>query len=173
MRWQELARSLHRNHRLRCRSMSLDCLHEFEAQADLITLGKRGETAEFASRHLGANLERIIRASYKPCLVTSRQFKPIERLLLAYDGSPSCKKMFNFLVDSSAFKGLELYIVFEAVCCPIEGNPEVAIAQCTAENNIDLLMMGAYGHNRIRHLAIGSTTTQILRSSHIPVLLFR
>lgn len=177
----------------------VDCLHEFEAQADLIILGKRGETAEFASRHLGANLERIIRASYKPCLVTSRQFKPIERLLLAYDGSPSCKKMLNFLVDSSAFKGLELYIVtvaksvsdetalarideakqqalsggFEAVCCPIEGHPEVAIAQCAAENNIDLLMMGAYGHNRIRHLAIGSTTTQVLRSSHIPVLLFR
>ena len=177
----------------------VDCLHEFEAQADLIILGKRGESAEFASGHLGSNLERIIRASYKPCLVTSKQFKPIERLLLAYDDSPSCKKMLQFLVDSSAFKGLQLYIVtvakssrdekaiariefakqqarsggFEPICCSIEGNPEIAIAQCAEENKIDLLMMGAYGHNRIRHLVIGSTTTQILRSSNIPVLLFR
>jgi nucleotide-binding universal stress UspA family protein len=35
------------------------------------------------------------------------------------------------------------------------------------------VLMGAYGHSRIRHLVIGSTTTQILRSSNIPVLVFR
>jgi nucleotide-binding universal stress UspA family protein len=177
----------------------VDIFHEFEAQADLIMLGKRGEAAEFASGHLGANLERIIRASHKPCLVTSRQFKPIERLLLAYDGSPSGQKMLRFLVESPAFKGLELFIVtvaknaedqtaiarieeakhqaqaagFEPVCCLIEGNPETAIAQYAEEKDISLLLMGAYGHSRIRHLVIGSTTAQLLRSSHIPVLLFR
>jgi len=177
----------------------VDSFHEFEAQADLIILGKRGETAEFASGHLGTNLERIVRASHKPCLVTSRQFKPIERLLFAYDGSPSSQKMLRFLTESPAFQGLELDIVtvaknaddqtaiaqledakhqvqtagFEPVCCLIEGNPEAAIAQYAEENNISLLLMGAYGHNRIRHLVIGSTTAQILRSSHIPVLLFR
>lgn len=177
----------------------VDIFHEFEAQADLIMLGKRGEAAEFASGHLGANLERIIRASHKPCLVTSRQFKPIERLLFAYDGSPSGQKMLRFLGESSAFKGLELYIVtvakntedkiaiawieearhqaqaagFEPICCLIEGNPETAIAQYAEENNISLLLMGAYGHSRIRYLVIGSTTAQLLRSSHIPVLLFR
>lgn len=177
----------------------VDCFHEFEAHSDLIVLGKRGETAEFASGHLGANLERIVRSSHKPCLITSRQFRPIERLLLAYDGSSSCKKMLQFLVDSPVFKGLELYIVtvaksvedatatsridearhqartggFEPVCCLIEGNPEAAIAQYSEESNIDLLMMGAYGHSRLRHLVIGSTTAQMLRSSHIPVLLFR
>jgi len=177
----------------------VDSFHEFEAQADLIMLGKRGEAAEFASGHLGANLERIVRASHKPCLVTSRQFKPIERLLFAYDGSPSGQKMLRFLTESPAFQGLELDIItvaknaddqtaiarleaakhqvqtagFEPVCCLIEGNPEAAIAQYAEENNISLLLMGAYGHNRIRHLVIGSTTAQILRSSHIPVLLFR
>ena len=41
------------------------------------------------------------------------------------------------------------------------------------EKNIDFLLMGAYGHNRIRYLVIGSTTAQMLRSSRIPVLLFR
>ncbi len=61
----------------------VDNFHEFEASADLIILGKRGENAKFASGHLGANLERIVRASHKPCLITSRRFKPIERLLLA------------------------------------------------------------------------------------------
>lgn len=177
----------------------VDIFHKFEANADLIVLGKRGEAAEFASGHLGANLERIVRASHKPCLVTSRHFKPIERLLFAYDGSPSGQKILRFLTESPGFKGLELYIVtvtknvedqtaiariedarhqaqtagFDPVCCLIEGNSETAIAEYAEENNISLLLMGAYGHSRIRHLVIGSTTAQLLRSSHIPVLLFR
>lgn len=177
----------------------VDCLEQFEASCDLIVLGKRGQAAEFASGHLGANLERIVRSSHKPCLVTSRQFKPIKRVLIAYDGSPSCQKILQFMVDSSVFEGLELHIVtvaksateqtaiariesakqlaqqagFKPVCSVIEGHSEKAISNYVSEQDISLLLMGAYGHSRIRHLVIGSTTAQMLRSSHIPVLLFR
>lgn len=177
----------------------VDCLAEFEDSCDLIVLGKRGEAAEFASGHLGANLERIVRSSHKPCLVTSRQFKPIERILIAYDGSVSSQKILQFIKDSSIFKGLEVHIVtvaksaaeqkaiaqiesakewlqqagFEPVCSVIEGHSEKAISNYVTEQDISLLIMGAYGHSRIRHLVIGSTTAQMLRSSHIPVLLFR
>ena len=177
----------------------VDCLEKFEASCDLVVLGKRGEAAEFASGHLGANLERIVRSSHKPCLVTSRHFKPIERILIAYDGSPSSQKILQFIADSSIFVGLELHIVtvaksaadetaiaqiesvkqwlkkagFKSVCSVIEGHSEQAISNYVAEQDINLLLMGAYGHSRIRHLVIGSTTAQMLRSSHIPVLLFR
>ncbi|MEM8723607.1 MAG: universal stress protein [Cyanobacteria bacterium P01_G01_bin.39] len=177
----------------------VDCLEKFEDDCDLIVLGKRGEAAEFASGHLGANLERIVRSSHKPCLVTSRQFKPIERVLIAYDASPSSQKILQFIADSSIFTGLELHIVtvaksaadqpaiarmesakqvlqqagFEPVCSVIEGHSEKAISNYVSEQDISLLLMGAYGHSRIRHLVIGSTTAQMLRNSHIPVLLFR
>lgn len=177
----------------------VDRFAEFESTADLIILGKRGEAAEQASGHLGANLERIIRASHKPCLVTSRKFQPIERLLLAYDGSPSSEKMLTFVLSSPAFQGLALHIItvsksardekaiarldgakrqlaaagIEATCALIEGHSEQAISQYSKDQQIHLLAMGAYGHSRIRHLVIGSTTAQILRSSNIPVLVFR
>lgn len=177
----------------------VDVLPEIETAADLIVLGKRGEAAEFASGHLGANLERIVRSSHKPCLVTSRQYKPIERVLLAYDGSPTGRQILQFLVDSTAFKGLALHILtvaksaedvaasdrleyaaqqarsagFDPQSRRAEDNPETAIAQYIEQKGIDLLLMGAYGNSRIRHLVIGSTTAQILRSSHIPVLVFR
>lgn len=177
----------------------VDSFHKFEADSDLIILGKRGEAAEFASGHLGANVERIARASHKPCLVTSRHYKPIEKLLLAYDGSKSCQRMLEFLVRSPAFKGLELHILtaakkaedadaiahlkvaemqaqaagFSPICAVLPGDPEKVIADYVEGHDISLLLMGAYGHSRIRHLVIGSTTIQLLRSSHIPVLLFR
>lgn len=177
----------------------VDCLAQFEASCDLIVLGKRGEAAEFASGHLGANLERIVRSSHKPCLVTSRQFKPIEKVLVAYDASPSSQKILQFIANYPIFQGLELHIVtvvkssteskaiaqlesakqlaqevgFTPVCSVVTGHPEKAIANYITEQDISLLVMGAYGHSRIRHLVIGSTTAQMLRSSHIPVLLLR
>ncbi len=177
----------------------VDIFHRFEAESDLIILGKRGEAADFASDHLGSNMERIARASHKPCLITPRNYKPIQRLLLAYDGSDSCQKILNFLVTSPAFTGLELHIVsvgkkgddetaksnlkvaqmqaqsagFQPLCEMIPGIPEKVIAQYIEAHDISLLMMGAYGHSRIRHLVVGSTTMQLLRSSSIPVLLFR
>jgi nucleotide-binding universal stress UspA family protein len=38
---------------------------------------------------------------------------------------------------------------------------------------VDLLVMGAYGHGRIRSLVVGSTTTAMVRRCKIPVLMFR
>lgn len=177
----------------------VDIFHKFETESDLIILGKRGEAAEFASGHLGANVERIGRASHKPCLVTSRHYKPIEKLLLSYDGSKSCQKMLDFLVTSPVFEGLKLHILtvakkaedehaiahlkvaqmqaqsagFDPICEVIPGEPEPEICKYVDRHDIDLLLMGAYGHSRIRHLVLGSTTLQLLRRSHIPVLLFR
>jgi nucleotide-binding universal stress UspA family protein len=177
----------------------VDCFHEFEKDSDLIILGKRGEAADFAPGHLGANVDRIVRSSHKPCLVTPRDFKPIDRILVAYDGSITGKKILQFLVENPFFKNLKLHLLkvtkndsyqrantrldegkkrlqeagFEPVCSVIEGEPEKAIANYITQHDISLLLMGAYGHSRIRHLVIGSTTAQLLRSSNIPVLLFR
>ena len=176
----------------------VDCLEKFEAGCDLVVIGKRGEAAEFASEHLGANIERIVRSSHKSCLVTSDRFKPIERVLIAYDGSPTSQKILQFIA-SSIFEGLELHILtvtestadqkaiakiesakqlaqqagFEPVCSLLEGHSEEAISNYVSDRDISLLLMGAYGHRRIRHLVIGTTTAQMLRSSQIPVLLFR
>lgn len=182
----------------------VDYLEELETEADLIVLGQRGEAADFASGHLGANVERIVRASAKSCLVSPRQFRPIERLLLAYDGSESSRRMLDFVAHSPLFQGLELHLVtavphtaskakleamavanleaakalaqaagFEPICSVAEGNPEAVIAQYSEANQIDLLVIGAYGHSRVRYLVIGSTTAQVLRRTAIPVLVFR
>ena len=62
---------------------------------------------------------------------------------------------------------------YAPVCQMLHGTAEDQIASYVAGNGIDLLMMGAYGHSRIRYLIIGSTTTEMIRSCTIPVMLFR
>lgn len=176
----------------------VDLFHQLEKNADLIILGKRGENANFATEHLGSNMERIVRSSHKPCLVTPREFQPVKKILLAYDGGKSCHKAIEYLSQSPVFKGLELHVItvdtgntekannylnsaqktleeagFKPVLKLLTGRPEAEMEKYVELNTIDLLIMGAYGHSRIRHLIIGSTTAQMLRGSHIPVLLFR
>ena len=176
----------------------VDLFHELEQKSDLIILGKRGENANFATEHLGANFERIIRSSHKPCLVTPREFQPVQRVLLAYDGGKSCQKALSYLSQSPIYKDLELHVVtvdtgntqkaterittaqhilqqanYAPIAKLLAGDPETEIEQYITSHNINLLTMGAYGHSRIRNLIIGSTTAQMLRNSHIPVLLFR
>lgn len=176
----------------------VDLFHELEQDSDLVILGKRGENANFATEHLGANLERIVRSSHKPCLVTPREFQTVKKILFAYDGGKSCQKAIAYLSQSPVFKGLDLHIItvdtgntdkanknlssaqqtmeqvgFKPTLKLLTGNPEAEMEKYVVDNDIDFLIMGAYGHSRIRRLIIGSTTAQMLRNSHIPVLLFR
>ena len=53
------------------------------------------------------------------------------------------------------------------------GQAETVICEEIKTGNIDLLLMGAYGHSRIRNLIIGSTTTEMIHTCKIPVMLFR
>lgn len=178
----------------------VDSLGDLEKDAAFVLLGKRGERSGFATEHLGSTVERVVRASSRPCLVTSRSFQPIQKMLLAYDGGKSCLKAADFLAGSDDFKDIELHIVivaedagseesasntlrtaesrlkdagYSTVCHMLHGIPEEAIAEYVASQKINLLIMGAYGHSRIRRLFIGSTTTEMIRRCLVPVMLFR
>lgn len=178
----------------------VDSLGDLEKDAEFVLLGKRGERSQFATEHLGSTVERVVRASGKPCLVTSRSFQNIQRMVVAYDGGKSCQKAIAFLARSSAFKDIELHLVivaedsgeeetalrhlkqaeetcreagFAPVCQMLHGAPEDKIAEYVASEKVNLLIMGAYGHSRIRRLLIGSTTTEMIRRCLVPVMLFR
>ena len=61
----------------------------------------------------------------------------------------------------------------EAEASIMQGQPEAVIAQAVESDGIDLLVMGAHGHSRVRGLIIGSTTTGMVRSCKIPIALCR
>lgn len=174
-------------------------LEQDDPEVDIVLLGKRGENANFATEHLGSTMERVVRASAKPCMVTSRKFKEPKKVLFAYDGSESCKKALDFLTRSKTLNALELHVVtvdegreeaeaakrlqeaeaflnkagIDAKCQVLTGVAETVIGDYVESQSMDMLIMGAYGHSRIRYLIIGSTTTDLIRRCHVPVLLFR
>lgn len=175
----------------------LEAVQEAEPDLRAIVIGKRGEGADFAAGHLGSNLERIVRGSKVPVFVASRAFRPIGRVLVAYDGSPSAMKAVERMSKSPVFEGLGITLLhvdnggapiggrmddavralgaagLTATARTVGGEPEDALQAVVASEGFDLLVMGAYGHSRIRNLIIGSTTTAMVQAVRIPVLLYR
>lgn len=177
----------------------VDSLGDLEESSDLVVIGKRGENANFAADHLGSTMERVVRSSSKPCLVTSRKYKNVKKVLVAYQDVDSCHAAVDFLASTPAMKKLEIHLVSVAttdeeavvlgelkaaegklleagikpICQMLHGMTSQAIVEYSKEMEIDMLAMGAYGHSRIRHLIIGSTTTELLRECRLPALLFR
>ncbi|MEO1089131.1 MAG: universal stress protein [Pseudomonadota bacterium] len=175
----------------------LEALAEREPNADLVVVGKRGEAADFAKLHLGSNLERMLRAARLPVLIAARAFRPIERLMIAFDGRSSALKAVAEVSRSPLFKGLEAMLVsagertatleakvdaaaadlraagLAATVEIIPGPAIKAIPEATARERIDLVVMGAYGHSRLRTLAIGSTTSEVIRDCLVPILVYR
>lgn len=175
----------------------VEAVADVEADARVILIGKRGEAADFAKGHLGSNLERIVRASHKPVFVASRAYKQISKVLVAYDGGASAMKAVDHIARSPLFQGLSVHIVtvggaspevtkgladakamlkaagIEAETSVLPGQPEAALAKLVDEAQFDMLVMGAYGHSRIRSLIIGSTTTAMIRACKVPVVLMR
>lgn len=172
-------------------------MEELEDDADLIVIGKRGEQSHLNMEHLGSNLERVVRSTKKPVLVASREFKPVKKILIAFDGGSSAIKAVEHIVRSEMFKGLEFQLIqvgtesnlnckplwgavaalreagFNAESEVISGQPDTVISEAVEKDSYDLLVMGAYGHSRIRNLIIGSTTTQMIGSCKVPIMLFR
>jgi nucleotide-binding universal stress UspA family protein len=175
----------------------VEAIGEIEGEARVIVIGKRGEAADFAKGHLGSNLERIVRESHRPVFVAARAFKPIEHVLVAYDGGASAMKAVDHISRSPLFAGLAVTVVtvgsetpeinkglsdakallkaagIEAETRVVPGQPETELGKLVEEDGFGMVVMGAYGHSRIRTLVIGSTTTEMVRSCKVPVVLMR
>lgn len=175
----------------------VDTILAKEDTGDLIVIGKRGEAADFAKLHLGSNLERVIRSSHKPVFVANREFKPVEKALIAFDGGQSSLKAVDYLTRNDlltdipvtlAFAGVETAEVrqslanakatltgggFNAQIVIHKGKPEETLGRLVEDDAFDLVIMGAYGHSRIRNLIIGSTTSEMIRTCKVPILLIR
>ncbi|MCU4653437.1 universal stress protein [Roseibacterium sp. SDUM158016] len=175
----------------------VEAIAEIEAEARVIVVGKRGEAADFAKGHLGSNLERIVRAAHRPVFVASRAFRPIGKVLVAYDGGRSAMKAVDHIARSPLFAGLSVTVVtvgsdtaaarqglgdaaallkaagIEAETRLVPGQPDAELGRMVENEGFGMVVMGAYGHSRIRSLVIGSTTTEMVRSCKVPVVLMR
>lgn len=177
----------------------VDSLRELESQADLIVLGKRGENANYATEHLGSMMERVARSTQLPCFIVSREYRKIGKVLLAVKSVKTSQKTLEYISQYTGILELEIHVVSiasdneeaealkvlnyaektlkEAGCKAafqmLHGFPSQTITGYVERNGIDLIVMGASAHSRIRHLILGSTVMEILKDCRLASLLVR
>jgi nucleotide-binding universal stress UspA family protein len=175
----------------------VDTLVEFEPHTRLLVLGRHGEDSASAYAHLGSHVEQVIRALHRPILVTLGEFRVPQKIMLAFDGSSTTRKGVEMLAGSPLFNDLELHLVLvgadtddhreqlnwasttleqsgiKAQTAIVPGEVDKVLPEYQQSHGIDLMVMGAYGHSRIRQLLVGSTTTAMIRDARVPLLILR
>ncbi len=176
----------------------VDCIAEQQSDMRVLVMGKQGAGETHPGRQVGTHLESVIRTLHRPILVSTGTFKAPERVLFAFDGSQTSRKGIERLVSSPLLTGLQIDILlvgadtvehkeqvkwaastltaagFRVPGTAIRaGEVDEVIQHYCQHEKIDLLVMGAYGHSRIRQFLVGSTTTSMITKSTIPLLILR
>lgn len=175
-----------------------ESLVEMEDEIRVLVLGIRGEDHEDRQRSIGAQLETVIRSMHRPVLVVNTPFvEAPRRIMIAYDGSEAARKAVDMVVGSPLFRGMGCHLVhvakagdddaslldeaagrlrdagLDTTAASIGGDFEEALTRYQAEHGIQMIVMGAFGHGRLRELLFGSRTARMLMASNIPLLLLR
>lgn len=172
----------------------VETLAELEPETRLLVMGRQGEQSQRHAEQIGSQLESAIRTVHCPVLVALPTFRAPERFLLAYDGSATAHAALERVVASPLLQGLTCHLVmvggtqqarlesaavllqqagFATVVKCLPGDDVAALADYADANAIDLLIMGAYGHSRIRRFFIGSNTATLLHRTRVPLLILR
>lgn len=175
----------------------IDAVAAQDNDAAMIVIGKRSETADQATGHFGSNIERILCATSTPVLVAARNFTPIAKVLVAFDGEVSANAAIDHIAQSPLYAGLAVDVISVGTATAglrkglaeaearlaaagirvetgvIPGSPESALVRLVDEANFDLVVIGAYGPSRLASRIIGATATALIHGCKASVMLIR
>ncbi|SIT69315.1 Nucleotide-binding universal stress protein, UspA family [Ectothiorhodosinus mongolicus] len=170
---------------------------DMQEEARLIVVGKQGKDGDMVEQHVGSHLESLIRTMTRPVLVAPLAFNQPERFMIAYDGSAAAQKVLDKVATSPLLKGLEAHVLmvaedngdnrakldharsalaaqgFDVQVALRQGAVTDVVCAYRQEQDIQLLAMGAFGHSLLRRWFVGSTTTDMIMRSPIPLLIVR
>ena len=163
--------------------------------ADLIVLGRAGEHGPWLEGLLGSTTEAVVRRAHGPVLVTGLDAFDCQKLLVAYDGSDFARHALRIGAEWAVHLNAAMHVLsmggdtarqrldeaqeylaaceIEVILEHREGEASEGIVQYAAQCGAGLLVMGAYGHGKMRELVLGSRTSYALNHAPCPVLLVR
>jgi len=175
----------------------LDAVSAVEDKTRLFVIGRQGEGHGVQQSSIGSQVETMVRAMHTPLLVATGKFSQPRNYMLAYDGSKTADDALRRIAKSPLLANIPGHVVMvgdnneknrqqlEQGCAVlldnghhieahlIQGNVSDSLTAFREDLCIELMVMGAYGHSRIREFIVGSNTTKMLAMSTVPVLILR
>lgn len=175
----------------------VDEIEQYDDYCQLLVMGRQGANENEDAARLGSHVEHVIRTTDKPTLLTWERFSEPKKVMLAFDGSETCRKGVDMLANSTLFKGIECHLVMvadpdphnleqlevarlqlevaglRAVSALLQGEVKKHLLNYQEQHDMDLVIMGAYGHSRIRQWLLGSITDLMLQESSRTLLILK
>ncbi len=165
---------------------------------DLVVLSLQYPPGQQPRQRLGHHFNQLIRRCPRPIMaIPTRATGAMDRLLLAYDGSPKADEALFVAAYFKLRRPLTLTIVtvvtektgpaaleraktylaeqgIEDVTFILREKPiAAAILDTAVTHNINYLIIGGFGFQPVKHMFLGSTVDKILREFHYPILICR
>lgn len=167
---------------------------------DMVVVSRTGYNRVANTREtVDALVAPVIRNSVRPVLVAGSEFRngaEVRNILVAYDGSTHAARALWVAAELAARPGVHCDLITVAhseetgwdILAPAEefllhhgvepekkvfvgSKPSTVICDLVASGEVDIVIMGAYGHSPIREVLFGSTTERILAHCAANVIL--
>jgi nucleotide-binding universal stress UspA family protein len=167
-------------------------------QADLIVVGRDGQHAAFRTGLIGSTANGVIRKTAKSALVVPAGAQLSGPIVLAFDGSSGSRIGASLAVHIATRLGEPIHVFVDSkdkgravgrfdevrglvgsLPVPVReisstlGRPDVKVVDAAREVRAGLIVMGAFGRNRITQYFLGSNSAAVVRTSPIAVLVAR
>ncbi len=164
---------------------------------DLVILHLAHPPQPQITSRLGSGLRDLIQRCPRPVLTVPQATEKLERILVAYDGSPKANESLYIAAYFAGRWGTTLNVLcvvddinqrswqvarakyylktqeIEATYIKKEGNVAQGILDTAKEEDIDLILMGGYSRKPVAEVLLGGSLDEVLRKTRKPVLICR
>lgn len=174
-----------------------DAIVDMEDKTRLIVIGRSGKGHEDNYSALGSNIETLLRKATHPVMIIPEVFIEPTSFMVAYDGRQTADNALQRVIDGGLLHGLHCHLVsvknnepnlkekfltaqqkleekgFTVTASFLEGNIFDALMEYKQKHAISLIVMGAFGHSKLRQFFLGSNTMKMLERSKVPMIVLR
>lgn len=166
---------------------------------DMVVIGRRGKTYPLDSQDPGPTTESLLRKTTRPVLVVPAGGKINNKILIAYDSSEASQRALYTGAQFAKLQPSEVLVISVADNIDSGENPINEAKEFLSHydlnvkyiigfgsnkpwkeiirhaNNFEagVIVLGAFGSNKLMELILGSTTREVLMQATCPVLLCR
>ncbi|MEO9274927.1 universal stress protein [Marinomonas sp. 5E14-1] len=175
----------------------VETLADLEEETRLIVLGRLGTNHAMDAHTIGSHIEQVARTSHKPILISIGKFETPKNFMIAYDGREAADNAIARIAQSPLLLGLPCHLVmagentkerrakleeaqnileeegFQVTSSIQSGKIYPVLTQYRNEHSIELMVMSAYAHSKVRQFFVGSNTSKMIIESNTPLLILR
>lgn len=175
----------------------VEALVGLETDARLMVVGRCGNGHQGDFKALGSHIETLIRQVHTPIVIAPQAFTEPTNFMLAYDGRETADKAVQRIIQGGLLQGMTCHLVtiknteqaqqqkfeqakmrleqegFSVIATYLEGDISTSLMDYKQQHDIELLVMGAFAHSKMRNFFLGSNTMRMIENCRVPLIVLR